>query len=306
MSAVTVAAVATVASAGIAAASAIKQKQDAEKAAQTGTKVQPVPYKDTVGTSHSYADDLYSKDGNMADFVSGGLPQNFDIANQVGANIRNREEKITGGNFKSTIQQEGGNILAMERGQVPQDVIDSVNRIVAENLGGAVAPGGPGDFGNSTTANSAARTLGLTSLDLMKAGMSYGPSWRSNADSFIYKPQDAARDFFFPAAQTALNASKLDIERNQNQYVSDNNIARAAAMPDPNAVGGLNNNLQADARLGQGVGNVGSALAGLVHTFNGPSAASPQAGTYAFNTNAGATGQPVPISSRPPGWPAAS
>lgn len=308
MSAVTVAAVATVASAGVAAYSASQQAKAAKEnsTAMTGSKVAPVPYKDNVGGEDSYAQELYGKGGDMEAFMKGGLPMTFDIARKVQAFNDRKREKETGGTFKSTIQQEGGNILAMERGQVPQDVIDSVNRIVAENLGGAVDPGAAGGngFGNSTTANSAARNLGLTSLDLMKTGMSFGPSWRTNADSFLYKPADAARDFFFPAAQVALNASKIQLEEDQNQYVSDNNIARAAAMPDPNAVGGLNNQLQANAAIGQGVSNVGSALAGLVHTFSGPSASSASYGPTStwqkpFDTNAGA---PVPISSRPPGW----
>lgn len=300
MSAATVAAVATVASAGVAAYSA-SQQAGATGTDQTGSKFKPVAYKDNIGGSDSYAQQIYAKGGDMNAFMEGGLPMNFDIANRVNQFDNRKRAKETGGTFDATIKQEGANILGMERGQVPQDVIDSVNRIVAENLGGAVNPNGPnGGFGNSTVANSAARNLGLTSLDLMKTGMSFGPSWRSNADSFIYKPQDAARDFFFPAAQVALNASQIQLQRDQNQYVSDNNIARAAAMPDPHATGALNNQLQGQAGLGQGVGNIGSALAGLVHTFNSPSGGSTPGGyTPPFDTGGG---QPVPISGRPPGW----
>lgn len=299
MSAATVAAVATVAAAGTAVYSA-SQKAGATGTNQTGSKFAPVPYQDNVGGKDSYSQQIYGQGGDMQSFMENGLPMNFDIARRVNEFDRRRREQATGGTFDATTRQEGGNILAMERGELPQDVIDSVNRIVAENLGGAVAPGAPSSFGNSTTANSAARTLGLTSLDLMKTGMSYGPSWRSNADSFIYKPQDAARDFFFPAANVALNASRIQLERDQNQYIADNNIARAAAMPDPHSVGALNNQLQGQAGEAQGVGNIGSALAGLIHTYNSPATTATSASyTRPFDTNAGT---PIPISGRPAGW----
>ena len=265
MSAAVVSAVAGVASAGVAAYGASQTGSGGEEV--YGSKFEPVPYDDNIGTEDSYAREIY---GDTQAFVDQGLPQIFDIANRVQNRNQRRREKFTGRTFRDTVRQEGANILAMERGYVPGDVINSINRIVAEGLGGAVDPAGvDAGFGNSLTANNAARNLGLTSLDLMNKGMAFGPAWRQSADSFIYKPQDAARDFFFPAAQVALEASNIQLQRDTNQYISANNIARAAAMPNPAAVGSMNDSLQGNAMLADSIGSIGSALAGLVNFGGG-------------------------------------
>jgi hypothetical protein len=275
MSAATVAAVATVAGAGVAAYGAYNQHKQSKANAEGlyGSKVVPPPFKNTVGTEESYAQAGIHAD--VGSFVDQGLPQIMQMSNKVNQRANQQREKLTGGTFKETIRQEGANILGMEQGQLPADVIDSINRIVGENLGGAFDPSDPsGGFGMSRDASSAAEKLGLTSYGIMKEGMGFGSAWRTNANSFVYKPQDSAKGMYFPAGN-ALAASKLQMELDQNQWASEAGIARAAAMPDPQAVGALNDQSQALATGATALSNMGGALSGLYTSLN-----TPQAGTY--------------------------
>jgi hypothetical protein len=260
--AVTVAAVGTLASAGVAAYGAYGQSKAAEAAGagspedRYGTKLEPVPFGANLGTEDSLTGSAIPRDVAMQTAQS--LPQVFSLSKKINKKNLGRAEKLTGGNFQQTIQQEGANILAMQRGQVPQDVVESINRIVAENLGGAFDPTAQGGgFAMSGTAADTARRLGMTSLDLSTRGTQMGAGWRASADSFLYKPQAAFRDFYLPQAQMAMQGA-------EQQYISDNNIARAAAMPDPQVTGAANDALVLGSLQSQAMQNMGNAGIGLI------------------------------------------
>lgn len=261
MSAATVTAVAGVAAAGAAAYGAYSQNKAAKDAAggsaqdRYGSRPELVPFGEHLATEDSLSPKL-AADVALASKFS--LPFVFQTANKVQRRNERQRDRMTGGTFGDTIKQEGANILSLERGQVPQDVVESIQRLVAENLGGAFDPTAQGGgFAMSNTAADTARRLGLTSLDLMKTGMAFGNSWRSNVDSFLYKPQEAMRDFYLPQAQLSMNLA-------QQQYASENDIARQAAMPNPQVTGAANDALTLGSLNAQSTQNLTNALAGLV------------------------------------------
>jgi hypothetical protein len=203
---------------------------------------------------------------DVTDMYQGSLPDIFDIANKIDKQTHNQRNKLSS-DFYGTIKQEGANIAALEKGVIPQDVIDSINKTVAENLGGAVNPSAPnGGFAMSATASDTAKRLGLTSLDLMKTGMQMGPNWRTNADSFLYTPEDAIKGIFQPGMQTALQSANLQLQRDTNEYISDNNIENAASKADPSVRGGVNDTLTMGAIQAQQTQNQADALIGLVNS----------------------------------------
>lgn len=289
------------------------QKKTAKKAqsqaqvnneALYGKKFEAVPYNDRVGTDEGYGREV------MSDVLSNTkqtLPDIFRIAARVNATNEAERKKRTGGAFQDTIMQEGANLEAMQKGNVPQDVIDQVNRMMAEHVGGAFDPSNPGFGGNSATANNAARHLGLTSLDIMKTGMSMAPAWRANVDSFIYKPQNVMSDFINPVAAITGDANRLQMARDEAEYISANNITRAEAMPNPGTVGSFRDSLLLGAMENRADANMAQALSGLVTsagtaTFNAykQNYASPTASPTMspYQPNPIATGN---LSDRPPG-----
>lgn len=313
MSFAAVGAVTAVVSAGVGAYSAYsssKQASAQNKAAQGqagagnsdlyGQKFEPVPYNDRIGTDASYAKQVMP---DVLDNVKMTMPEIFGIAHDVNQYNERVRKNRTGGKFQETIMQEGANLSAMEKGQVPQDVIDQINRMVAENLGGAFDPSA--GMGGSATAADAARRLGLTSLDIMQTGMSMAPSWRSNVDSFIYKPQNVMADFISPVAAITSDANRLQMARDEAEYVSANNIARAEAMPNPGTVGSFRDSLTLGALQQQNSRNEGDALAGLV---NAGGAAVTQFGnafsskTPTANPMAGTAYRPNPTPSSTVSW----
>lgn len=283
MSAVTVAAIGTVAAAGVAAYGAHQQAAGQKKAAGQlnagidaasaigtpeqlyGKKYVPPPFQDTTSS------DVF---GDTNKGVAKSLPEIFNIADQINQKNRGSRNTATGKTFTKTQTQEGANILALDKGQVPQDVVDSINRLVAENLGGAFDPSGntASQFGLSATASDTARRLGLTSLDLMKTGLQFGPAWRASVDSFLYKPQQAASDIYGPAANLNLQAQQIKSQQDVNRYNSLVNIGKAEAGPDPQASGAKNDALvmaqlrgQAGVVNSQAQANQTAALAGLIN-----------------------------------------
>lgn len=226
-----------------------------------GRKVEPVPYNDRIGTDESYARDIVPETlGN----VKQTLPDIFRIAGRVNATNERMREKRTGGAFQDTIMQEGANLKGMLQGNIPQDVLEQINRMVAENIGGSFDPTAPG-FGNSAVANNAARNLGLTSMDIMRTGMSMAPAWRQNVDSFIYKPQNVMSDFISPVGAMTMGANELQMRRDEQEYISANNIERANAMPDPSATGQYRDSLLLGSMQNRANDNMNQALLGLVN-----------------------------------------
>jgi hypothetical protein len=246
-----------------AADSAEAQLNNASSTDKYGRRVEPVPYNDRINSDENYMNSIGE---DVTDMYQGSLPDIFDIANKVDTQTRNQRNKLSP-DFYGTLRQEGKNIAALEKGMIPEDVIASINRVVGENLAGAVDPSAPnGGFAMSATASDTARRLGLTSLDLMKTGMQLGPNWRTNADSFLYTPEDAIKGIFQPGMNTALQSANLQLQRDTNEYISDNNIENAAAVADPSVRGGVNDTLQMGAIQAQQTQNQADALIGLVNS----------------------------------------
>lgn len=262
-------AVATVAGTAYTMYNTNQQQKAAEEAQNMGTaeqkygkKYEAPTYDDRVADSDSY---IHQIGKDAMSMVGTSLADVMDYAGKINARGQAMRKK-TAPNFYATMNQEGKNILDMEKGVVPTDVVQSINRIVAENLGGATNPSAPGGgFAMSATASDTARRLGLTSLDLMKTGMSMGPSWRTNVDSFLYTPEDAIQGLMFPALNVAQGTAQTQILRDQNEYIAAANAAKAGSMPDPQVTGGRNDALTFGALNAQLGNNQAEAMQGLIN-----------------------------------------
>jgi hypothetical protein len=280
--------------AGVTAYQASQQQKAAKKAANAvanggedmyGRKVEPVPYESHLGTDESYGSDVVA---NTRQDVTESLPDIFRISQQVNAVNEAQRKKRTGGAFQDTIMQEGANLKAMEKGFVPGDVQAQIKRLVSENLGGAFDPKAMG--GGSAVAADAARHLGLTSLDIMNKGMALAPGWRSNVDSFIYKPSNVMQDFVSPIAAIKGDAERLQMAKDEAEYQSANNIERADAMPDPSTVGSFRDSLITDAMKSKADANMQNALVGLVNSGVGAYGAYKSSFPTTGNPDAGVPG----------------
>lgn len=294
-----VTALAGVALAGKAAYDANKRNKEAKQQIEDnkkdlyGSKVEPVDYEDRIGTKYSMGNMLpYDVSNN----VQNSLPGIFQTAKQVNRNNQKTRDAATSGEFSNTMRQEGANIASMQRGELPNSVLGTVNRLLAENLGGSYNPSNPvgtGErtgFGTSAIQNDAFRRLGLNGFDVMQKATQMGAAWRTNVDSFMYKPQQANKDFYQPATEAMLAANKLQLERDERQYDSANNIIRADAMPNPQAVGQFGDTLTLNALQAQNDRNFNDALIGTVNGAAGVySSLKPTGATRAGTGGSGAT-----------------
>lgn len=143
-------------------------------------------------------------------------------------------------NYDSLVNSASGNIGALLRGEVPQDVSDSVQRSDA-----AKAISG-GYSGSGMHGNLVARDLGLTSLNAIQAGLSSAQNWIQVMDR-VYAPgmMDVSSMFITPMQQfSATFANK------ESEWGVDWMKNQIKAMPDPFG--------QA---LGQFLGGIGDAAA---------------------------------------------
>lgn len=264
-------AVAGVAAAGVSAYSSYSQGKAQEKAAGAamdaasadpagayGSKVKMPQYKDNVGDdiiSPSYGTQVWE------DF-NDSLPLIFEISNSMNARNINMRNKVAGGkNWSNAIRQQGENINSMLDGEIPTDVQDQINRYVAESVGGGFDPSAPGGYGGgiSQMGSSLARSLGLTSMDIMDKGMSYAPQWEQMVDQFTYKPQDVMRD-----VQPFMTAAQIQLQRDQNMYEGQVNSAIAEGAPNPQVAGMINDRLRMDTATAQSKANQMQAISGMI------------------------------------------
>jgi len=109
--------------------------------------------------------------------------EGIDFSKQAtGANIANQETVTPGlqGQRESALNQ----INSYIQGQIPADVQQSINRQVAQNLGG-----GYNLFSGGGQAPSAfARNIGQTSLGLSQYGLSAAPTWQQLANQMVVSP----------------------------------------------------------------------------------------------------------------------
>jgi hypothetical protein len=213
------------------------------------------------------------------------------MANKLQAQNMAQRNAATGGAFGQTMQQEGSNILGMEKGQIPADVAAGMQRQIAQQVGSGVlqAPQGqqglPG-YGAGQSQDALARSLGMNSYQIMQQGMQMAPNWRSNVQSFMYTPQQAMQGFYLPQAQ-------LGAQMAANQYQSEASKAMAAAQPNPQTVGQINTQIfqaQQDARTAQLAGQAVSGLATGYSNYMNPTqstAYNPKTGVANMNYKGG-------------------
>lgn len=283
-------AVAGVVSAGTAAYSSFSKgsqagaAQGGNPADLYGKRVELPDYKDKVNLpDYNYAN-------GAADLVN-QLPYLSILSKRFTNQGQARRDQLTGGTSKPVLQQAGADILGELKGSVPQDVLDRVNRLVAERSGGAFSPAGQG--GQVASADFA-RSIGKTSTDMMELGLSHAPQWEALTDSFTYKPQDAANQalqMLRSRNDYVLGAAGIQIKRDENQYTSAVNKARAEAMPDPQAVGMRNDALTlgtAQANDNQnGIDSLLGGVKGLTGLFGGGGGSSDPYNSAGFISNAG-------------------
>lgn len=264
--ALTVTAVAGVAAAGVSAYGAYSQskaQKDAASAAQAGLdgnpegaygrKIDLPNYEDSLG------DEPYQR-GVWKDFEA-SLPTINAIAGDVNATAMGLRNRNSGKTFKKNLVQQGENINDMLRGEIPGDVADVIQRAVAERIGGTFDPGAPGGYagGVSQAGSALARSLGVTSLDIMEKGMSFAPEWEKLVDSFTYTPGKAIAD-----AGTFLSAAQIQLRRDESKYEGEVNQELADAQPDPTVAGSINDRLKLTNIRSQADANQMKALAGLI------------------------------------------
>lgn len=136
------------------------------------------------------------------------LPMSFELANRT--NQFNVNQALRGyskiqPSFRENQSLIGRNVASFARGELPSDVVGSIGRAAAQR-------GIQGGFGmgiNAGGANSALgglnlRNLGLTSLDLSRAGTSMAMQANQNAAAMTPALFDASQSFFSPS--NAVNA----------------------------------------------------------------------------------------------------
>lgn len=265
--AATVTAVAAVAATGVAAYGQYSQSKaqgeaadqsqsalDANKADTYGSRPDLPDYHDRIGTKEGLGQAVWN------DFNE-SLPAIKNIASQVNSYGLRQRDKLAGGKFMSNIRQQGSNIESLLKGEIPDDVAGSINRVVAERLGGAFNPSTPGGFGGgiSQTGSALARSLGTTSVALMDKGMTYAPQWEKLVDDFTYTPGKAIAD-----AGTFLSAAQIQLRRDEDQYNSEASQALAEAGANPQVAGSVNDTLRLNTIGSQADANQSKALAGLI------------------------------------------
>jgi len=223
--------------------------------------------------------------------------QAFNQASQQGidfsktgteANISNQNVVTPG----SSAQREAAlnQINQYIQGQVPLDVQQSINRQVAQNLGGGYnlfSGGGqaPGAF---------ARNIGQTSLGLSQYGLSAAPTWQQLANSMVVRPEVG-----LSAGLTSLGIGN-DVAQSQynsqmNQYLTQQAQSQQQAQFGM-GLGQMGLNAYNSMNNAKYLNSLSPSMQGKLATFGGlPSA------TSGLDALASSYGTPIGLSSGRPG-----
>lgn len=289
------AAAATVVGAGVTAYSASQQGKATDEAAASvannasgiyGQKVKPVEYK-----SHVQLPGYTPEEGGQDYYRA--LPMLGTIAGTLTKTNMKQRDKLSGGMASANLNQQGVNINQMLHGEVPGDVVDRVNRLVAERAGGAFSPDGSS---GQMAQEDFARSIGKTSYDVMTQGMTYAPQWESLVDAFTYKPQQALGD-----ALNMLRArqgyAQTQMELDQNEYMAKLNYERTLAGKDPIAAGQFSDKLTLGTLQAKQDQNQMDAIAGLLKSGVGL-ASSFKGSADPANPYSAGTGYKVPVGAK--------
>lgn len=240
-----------------------------------GSQIQPVEYENNVNIPD------YDPMAGGKDYLA-LLPTLGAISKGITRRgIKRRDEVMPGSS--QLMRKSAQNLLSMSRGQLPQDVVDQTNQIVAERSGGGFDASSPESFagGVSQATGDFARSIGQNSQQIMQQALAAGPAWEQLADQFAYTPDEAlggAMDLLKTRYNYALQAGQLQLQIDQNQYAAALNYNRTVAMPNP-AVAGARND------MALGVSNASSgfltAINGLVKGLRTPTSGYSATGTPA-------------------------
>lgn len=208
-----------------------------------GSKLKQVPYVSTVDKSRLNSDPQKAVDqtGEMSGF-HGNLSEQ---AQQETEFQKQQRESVAPGSGEMMTQ--GGKVInSWLKGEVPQDVAQSIQSAAASQFGATTNPflsGGP------LQGSSAAmlKNLGLTSTSLQQTGVSASQSWQQLSEQLTTKIGDVysrasdqqKTNYAYDALATS---TSLEVDaRNYSANVNNNIIKHS---PDPQAVGYLNDFLK--------------------------------------------------------------
>jgi len=158
-------------------------------------------------------------------------------------------EKIFPG-AKTSREIAGQTAIAYQKGEIPQDVRDSIMRSVAELGGAGFAPQQAGRVGGFQAAQGLlSRQLGLQSIELSQLGNQISQSWQAIAGSFIESPLQVGQ------ARLGYEKAAADIQMGieGGKYGA--------------AVDTIGANLAASQALASGISSTGQALGGGLSSY---------------------------------------
>jgi len=220
--------------------------------------------------------------------------EGIEAANKVTANTLKQIERIAPGSEQARLQT--GNIIASYlRGEVPQDVREQTQRMLAETGGAGFnfATAGQGMGIQAPQAN-LARSLGLTSLQLQQTGME--ANWKNTAQAFAMQERPAVmmgialqgRGQDITVAQANIQNRMRQAEMIGNINAQLYNAATGQAQQVYN-VGQQNieNTLAARQAIASGVSDIGQATSGALMGVSGAYGQLAQAGAGGIGGSSG-------------------
>ena len=237
-------------SAGVSAYSAYEGNKAAKKAADDQKKAGQ-----KLSRTQKKAAEKFAEETESIELPKWDLARDIKEAGQVTDYNVYQLEKI----FPGARNQREISARATEsylRGEIPQDVQESIMRSVAELGGAGFSPSQgmlPGGF--QAPQGLLSRQLGLTSLDLQQMGMGAAQSWQSMAGAFIESP--------IQLGQSRLNfqnlAADVQLRRAAGEAGLEIGAAQSAYESQTQTIGA---NLAAKQAQIQGIQGIGSAISG--------------------------------------------
>jgi hypothetical protein len=187
----------------------------------------------------------------------------------------NQLEKIFPG-AKTSRDIAAQTAISYQKGEIPQDVRDSIMRSVAELGGAGFAPQQAGRVGGFQAAQGLlSRQLGLQSIELSQLGNQISQSWQAIAGSFIESPLQVGQ------ARLGYEKAAADIQLAKAQAEAGMavNVAKGAYGTAVDTIGAR---LAAGQALASGISSTGQALGGGISSYGMATSAARGAGTIDY------------------------
>lgn len=192
--------------------------------------------------------------------------------------------------FRQLQGQIGQNALSYSRGDLPQDVVDSIGRAAAQRgLQGGFAMGARGAGAGTPLSALNLRNLGLTSLDLSKFGTQLAMGATSQARSLSPGLTDALSMLPTPQQQVGYEWQNTQTMNEADRYW--NQVQNQALMGNTGAQNAANQNatnteLAGQLAQAQAIAQAASSIGGVATTYG-------QRGGYVPQTQGAPSGGPV-------------